>query len=75
MKEWQKVPSVMTGGKAFFYVRYDETHYPYRIRQEICWHRGAQAYAVRSNEVLIALVGTVKEGKQLLNNMMQRKEA
>lgn len=63
MKDWNKVASVSTGGKPFFYTRYDTTSYPYTVRQSIVWDRHVRAYACTVNDSTKAYRDTVISAK------------
>ena len=63
MSKWNKVASVTTGGKRFFYTRYDATSYPYTIRQSIVWDRHVRAYACAVNDSTKAYRNTVNSAK------------
>ena len=68
MKAWKRLPSVMTGGKPYFYTRYDADTYPYTVRQCIVWDRAVRAYRVEHNDKLVGLADSVPRAKYMLDN-------
>ena len=64
MKDWIKVASVTTGGKSHFYVRYDDTRYPYRVRQSVCWDRRVCAWASEENDKTIGYYDNIQDAKR-----------
>ena len=57
---WNKLPSVMTGGKDFFFTAYRNGN-----RYSVIWDRTQRAYAVRRNDMLLAFTSTPKDGRKL----------
>lgn len=66
MKAWKKVPSVMTGGMPFFYVRYDRNTYPYSKRQSVVWDRQKQAWAAQENDKTIGYYDNLHDAQRAL---------
>lgn len=70
MKQWERMPSVTTGGKAYFYVRNDFTSYPHPIRQSIVWDRQAKSYCLSHNGLEIGYTLSVVAGKIALDSLL-----
>ena len=65
---WDKVPSVMTGGKPFFYNAKDENG---RVRYAVVWDRRRLTWTVKNDTgEFICAVSSVKEGQKFVQNTL-----
>jgi len=60
MIKWKKCPSIMTGGKTYFY---NANYQGNKI--SIVWNRRYNAYSLGFNDKHYAFVNTISKGKKL----------